>query len=267
MNDARLYLRYLSISVQSQLQYRVSFILMSVGHFFVTATEIFAIWVLFARFKNLGGWQLEEVALFYGIINVAFAIAESVGRGFDDFPNLVRTGEFDRMLARPRSTVLQVAAREIHLMRIGRLSQGLLVLFWASGALQVDWTMAKGALMGFAIFGGMCLFIGLFVLQATMAFWTVESLELMNMVTYGGTEAAQYPIPIYRPWFQKLFIFVIPLACVTYYPALAILEREDGMSQTDPIFHWIAPAVGVLFLAVSLRIWEFGVRHYRSTGS
>ncbi len=29
----------------------------------------------------------------------------------------------------------------------------------------------------------------------------------------------------------------------------------------------LAPTLGVVFLAVSLQVWRFGVRHYRSTGS
>jgi ABC-2 type transport system permease protein len=268
MIDAtRLYFRYIGISIRSQMQYRASFVMLTLGRFLTTGIEIACIWVLFERFGSLKGWSLAEVALFYGLINVAFAIAESVGRGFDTFPGMVKGGDFDRLLLRPRSTALQVSAREVELTRIGRLAQGLIVLLWAASALDVTWTVSRVTLALFAILGGTLVFCGLFVIQATLAFWSTETLELMNTVTYGGTEAAQYPLPIYRAWFRKLFTFVVPLACATYFPALAIVGREDSILGSPVWFHWSAPLIGVFFFGVCLQMWRFGVRHYRSTGS
>ena len=267
LNALRLYLRYVGVSLRSQMQYRASFIMQVFTGFFTCSVEIVGIWALFSRFRTLRGWSLAEVALFYGLIQVSFALAEGIGRGFDTFDQLVKSGDFDRLLLRPRSAALQVAAREVQITRVGRLAQGIIVLLWASVALEVHWTSARIGVAIFAIFGGICLFIGLFVLQATLAFWSVESLELMNTVTYGGTETGQYPLSIYKPWFRKFFTFCVPLACVTYFPALAILGRDDPAMASPAWFRWSAPLVGVLFLLVCLRIWRFGVRHYRSTGS
>ena len=38
------------------------------------------------------------------------------------------------------------------------------------------------------------------MLQATLAFWTVDSLEVAKTLTYGGVEAGQYPLDIYARW-------------------------------------------------------------------
>ena len=77
MTDLRLYFRYLGISVRSQMQYRASFVMMAVGHFLVTGIEVVGIWALFDRFGSLRGWTLAEVGLFYGLIHVAFALADA----------------------------------------------------------------------------------------------------------------------------------------------------------------------------------------------
>lgn len=267
MNTLRLYLRYAGVSVRSQLQCRASAAVLVLAHFLTTAVEILMIWALFARFKALGSWRQEEVALLYGLVNIAFALAEGGARGFDTFSDMVKSGDFDRLLLRPRSTALQVAAREVQLMRIGRLLQGLVVLAWSATRLGVHWSAPRIGLVVFAILGGTCLFEGLFILQATLAFWTTETLEIVNTVTYGGTEAGQYPLPIYQKWFQRLFIFVVPLACVTYFPALAVLGRDDSLLHGPAWFHWTAPLAGVLFLVLALRLWRLGVRHYCSTGT
>jgi|HubBroStandDraft_4_1064222.scaffolds.fasta_scaffold101421_2 ABC-2 type transport system permease protein len=265
LDNLSLYRRYIGIAVRSQLQYRASFVMTLFGNLVATGIEFLGIWALFDRFGSLRGWKLPEVALFYGVANVAFAIAEALARGFDTFPNMVKSGDFDRLLLRPRSTALQVTAGELQLMRVGRLAQGLVVLGWSMRALSIGWTAATSLVIASAIFAGFCVFAGLFVLQATMSFWTIETLEIMNTVTYGGTETAQYPLTIYKPWFRRFFTFVIPLACANYLPLSPILGRTSSAGGVGMAV--VSPLVGMLFLGVSFSLWKIGVRHYHSTGS
>ncbi|MBT5831765.1 MAG: ABC transporter permease, partial [Candidatus Latescibacteria bacterium] len=192
--------------------------------------------------------------------------ADAMSRGFDMFGNMVKGGDFDRLLLRPRSTALQLAGQEFTLRRVGRLAQGFIVFIWANQHLQIVWTPEKIALCFFAIVGGICFFYALMILQATVAFWTTESLELMNTLTYGGVQTAQYPLAIYRTWFRKLFTYVVPLASVSYFPGLALLDRPDPFGS-PVILHYISPLIGMTFLIIALQVWKFGVHHYRSTGS
>lgn len=269
MNDTwRLYWRYAGISMRGQLQYRASFVMLAFGNLFATIIEFVGIWALFARFGSLRGWHFPEIALFYGMVGMAFAVAEALGRGFDTFGNVVKAGDFDRLLLRPRSTAFQVAAQELQLMRFGRFLQASVVLTWAIGQLRSTQTPANLLLIALSIAGGVCLFYGLLVLQATLSFWTVEGLEIMNTVTYGGTETAQYPLSIYNRWFRNFFTFVIPLACINYLPSRVLLHHAGLAPKTGSVLvAWLSPFIGVLFLLISLRVWNFGVRHYRSTGS
>ena len=248
------------------MQYRASFIMLTIGSFVLPFVEFLAITVLFTRFSALKGWQLGEVAICYGLVSICFGFSEAFGRGFDIFAYQVISGEFDRTLLRPRSTLLQVLGHDFQLMRFGRLLQGAVVLVWASINTSIDWNPAKAALLIFAITGGVAVFTGLLIMQAAMCFWSTQSLEIMNSFTYGGIEATQWPLPIYTRWFASLFIFVIPLACVNYFPVLVILDKPDVLGS--PLwFQWISPLAGYLFFIVSLLIWEYGVRHYHSTGS
>ena len=93
-----------------------------------------------------------------------------------------------------------------------------------------------------------------------------KSIEIINSTTYGGVESAQFPVTIYDKWFRRFFTFVIPLATINYFPAHAILGRNDVLGSTR-LFQWLSPLAGVIFLLVCLQIWNVGVRHYRSTGS
>ncbi|MDH3640896.1 MAG: ABC transporter permease, partial [Gammaproteobacteria bacterium] len=190
-----------------------------------------------------------------------------MARGFDIFGrDFVRTGDFDRVLLRPRSTVLQLAGHEFQIHRVGRLAQGIVVLGWSMFVLEIDWNVGKGLLLAYTMVGGVMFFYALFILQATISFWATESLEIMNTLTYGGVETATYPLAIYRRWFRRFFTFIVPLGCISYFPAVAIFGIEDPLG-TGLAFQVCAPVAGYLFFAVALLAWRFGIRHYTSTGS
>jgi ABC-2 type transport system permease protein len=155
--------------------------------------------------------------------------------------------------------------RELTLRRIGRLAQALVILIWALSVLDLEWSVGKTLILAFAINGGIALFVGIVILQATLSFWTIETLEIMNSLTYGGVETAQYPLDVYRRWFQRFFTFFVPLACVTFYPLSAILEKETpGFPRA---FGVVSPIFGFLFAGIALACWRYGIRHYTSTGS
>ena len=226
-----LYSHYIALSLKGQMQYRASFTMLSVSTFVSSAFEFVGIWALFDRFGALKEWTLPEVALFYGIVNMSMAIAKATSRGFDKFDATIKQGNFDRLLLRPRSTVLQLLGQELQLMRIGHFLQGFFILIYAVYTLNIAITLPKIILIVVAILSGTCVFGGLFILRATLCFWTTEGLDLLNAVTYGGQETARYPVSIYKKWFRNLFTYVIPLACISYYPALAVLNHPRPTRQ------------------------------------
>jgi ABC-2 type transport system permease protein len=267
MSGLRLLLRLIGASLRSQAQYPASAIMLTIGQFFAAIIEIVAVWALFERFGNVQGWRFGEVAIFYGLVNVMFAIADVLTRGFDVLgKDLVRTGAFDRLLLRPRSLTLQLVSHDFRISRAGRFLQGLIVLIAGSHSAGVEWSAPAVVLCVWAIAGGVALFFGLLVLQGTASFWTIESLELANVLTYGGVQAAQFPLSLYTGWFRGFLTFVVPLACVAYFPVIAILGRVDPLGS--PAWAgYVSPVAGFLFLGVAFLAWRYGVRHYTSTGS
>ncbi len=262
----RLWATCAGASLRAQLSYRLSFALGLLGSFVVTGIDFIGLWALFDRFERLAGWSLAEVCVFYAASHLAFALAEMIGGGFDRAGDWIRRGELDRLLLRPRSTVLQLLAHEFSLRRLGRASQAALVLCWAVPRLDVAWDLPRIGLLCATIGAGTCLFLGLFALQATLSIWTVETLEVMNATTYGGATAAHYPLSIYARWFRGFFTYVVPLACVAYYPLLIVLGRDDPHGAATWL-GWVTPLAGPAFLALALAGWNRGVRAYTSTGS
>ena len=258
-----LYRKLIATAFRSQMQHRVSFCMLTSAQFISAVTEILGIWVLFDRFKSIQGWTLPQLALLYGLVHMGFSIAEGLGRGFDKFSLLIKYGGFDRLLLRPVGTLFQVATSEVCAVKIGRFIQGFFVLLWGFSKLNLCFFSLHALCLVFSLIGTICLFYGLFVIQATLAFWLRETLEILHIATYGGREAGQYPITIFNQGIFIFFVYIIPLACVLYYPVAIILNKASS-----PLWlGFLAPFAGVLFLFASFQIWKLGVSHYNSTGS
>ncbi len=267
MNGFALYGRYVVISLRAQAQYPAATLMLTAGHCAATAIEILGVFALFDRFGSVGGWSFGEAALFYALVNIMFSLADLLSRGFEVFgTDFVRTGAFDRVLLRPRAAALQLAGYEVRLSRLGRMLQAFAVLILATNLVPIAWEAGTVVIAVWAVAGGVALFVGMLVLQATLAFWTIDSLEIMNVLTYGGVQAAQYPLNIYAAWFRRVLTFGVPLACVAYYPVLAILKRPDPLGAPD-WFLPLAPIAGFAFLALSFVAWRVGMARYASTGS
>ena len=259
----KLYLKYFSIHLRSVMQYKTSFFLTAIGQGMTSFFSFLSMYFLFNRFGSINGYTLNEVLLCFSTIFMAFALAECFGRGFDSFSGIISNGEFDRIMVRPRNEVLQVIGSRIELTRIGRLLQALIIFIYVFRTSSIVWSTDKIITLILMLVGGVCLFFGLFMIYASICFFTLEGLEFMNIFTDGGRELAQYPLDIYKKWVVKFFTFVVPLAFVNYYPFLYIIGKNNGYGA----LYMFSPILSVLFLVPSYFLWRFGVRHYKSTGS
>ncbi|HEX5165678.1 MAG TPA: ABC-2 family transporter protein [Thermomicrobiales bacterium] len=265
-SDLRLYRRLVGSRLRSQMQYRASFMTMMIVTGFGLFAELIATAILLNRFGDLAGWGIGEVALLYGLASVSFGLGELAGAGFDAFPATIRRGEFDHVLLRPAGAFMQVLSADFQLRRLGRIGQGIVALGLAFSWTSIDWTPLKMLFLGVTLISGMVMFIALFVFGAALCFWTVESIEVINSVTDGGNVLASYPLPIYHELMQRVFTFIIPLAFVSYIPAVYLLDRPEANDW--PSWLPLLSPLAALLLALAARVaWGVGVRHYRSTGS
>lgn len=257
----RLYFQYIKMQLRSSMQYKLSFFMSVVGQAFNTLFGFLGIVFLFQRFGEVKGYTLGEVAMCYAVINMAFALTECYARGFDMFSQLIVSGDFDRLLVRPRSLILQVFGTRFELSRIGRLIEALVMLCLAAAWLDTAWNLPRMLTVISMVLGGAGIFTGIFFLGAALCFITVQGLEVVNIFTDGGREVASYPITIFGKWAARFFTFIIPFGCVNYLPLLYIAGRtQNWMSM-------FLPLIGILYALPCAFVWLRGVRRYISTGS
>ena len=257
----KLYKTYFLLHLESLMSYKMSFVLTTLGQFFVSFNTFLGVYFLFQRFPQVKGYSFEEVILSYGIFLLAFSLAECFFRGFDAFSQIISNGEFDRMLTRPRSLILQVLGHKIEFSRVGRMFQALVMFIYAVTVSGIQWSGLKYLTVFHMLVGGVVLFASLFVVYASFCFYTIEGLEFMNIFTDGAREYGRFPVDIYGKALLKLTTYVVPFALIQYYPFLYLLGRV-----TDPIYIFL-PLLACLFALPVALFWRISLRHYQSTGS
>ena len=260
--------KYYSIQVRSKMQYRASVVMEAVSRMAVAFLEFGAVALVLPLFGTLGGWDMGKLAFLYGVVNIAFGVMDMFFGGFSprSFGRHIRMGTFDQLLLRPVNITLQVLGSNIALRRIGRITSGVVILLISFSLNEILWTGPKIIVLLLAFFSQIAYFGGLLMIGASINFWTVESVEIINIFTYGGTELISYPMHIYPLWLRRFFTYILPAIFLNYYPAIYILGLPDPLNF--PWYaHWVAPAAGFAIFAAAYQFWLFGLNHYQSTGS
>lgn len=261
MKKIRLYWGYVSILLKSRMQYKLSFFLTALGQFLVSFTAFLGIYFMFNRFHTVEGYTFSETLICFSVVLTAFSFTECFVRGFDIFPQLIRSGQLDILLTRPRSVIFQVLTSNIEFTRIGRLLQAIIMLAYAIPTCGVVWTWDRILTLILMIVGGIAVFSALFILYAGLSFFTIEGLEFMNIFTDGSREFGRYPLSFYGEGVLKFLTYIVPIALFQYYPFLYLVGR------TDDVGYMFLPLAGCIFLLPCYAFFRFGLKKYQSTGS
>ncbi|NKQ26340.1 ABC transporter permease [Streptomyces galbus] len=252
--------------IRSTMAYRTSFALTVVGNLLITGLDFATILLMFAQVDSLGGWSLPEVALLYGVSATAFGVADLVMGSMDVLGGRMRDGSFDTLLVRPAPVLAQVAADHFALRRLGRITQGALVLGWGLVSVDADWSPVKVLLLPVAVLSGAALFGALFVAGASFQFVAQDAAEVQNAFTYGGTTLLQYPPSVFGRDLVRSVTCLVPLAFVNWVPVSYVLDRPLPLGLPA----WTAagsPVVAGGCCALAGLAWRTALRSYRSTGS
>lgn len=256
----KLYGKYFAIHFKSMMEYKASFFFTCIGQFLVSFNVFSGVYFMFRRFPNIEGFTYGEVLLCFGITLMEYSLAESFARGFDMFPNMIKRGEFDRIMVRPRNEIFQVLGSHIEFTRIGRLLQAAVMFSYGIAKSGIVWDEKKVITVILMLIGGIAVFSGIFLIYAALCFFTTEGLEFMNVLTDGAREYGKYPVNIYGKRLLQFCTFIVPYSLIQYYPLLNLLDRGEP-------YYSLLPLAACLFLIPCFLLWRFGVKHYTSCGS
>jgi len=252
--------------IRGQMEYRFNFVVLVVMGLVYQLTGFVFVWVLIARFNNLGGWTLGEIAFLYGLRLLVHAVRGicfgNVGR---EMEWLVRRGEFDRMLVRPMSPLVQVAVKQIPINDFGNLIGGVGVFVVASMAVAIDWSPPSIAFLVLAVLGGCLVEAALELALASLTFRIVRAHALFALVNDVNNRFGSYPLHIFGDLARFVLTFGVPVAFIAYLPATVLLGRTGELS-VHPALAYGAPLVGAAMFGVAYLFWRSQIRHHQSSG-
>ncbi|WBW97781.1 ABC transporter permease [Oceanirhabdus sp. W0125-5] len=257
----KLYLTLFKASFKTQTQYKFDFIVSILGNILALFGDFLIIVFILMRFKNIDGWQLQEIALMYAIIELGFGLCRFFGDEFNRFETYILTGKFDSVLIRPVSPLIQMMLRRVDFKRLGMVIQAIAVGIWAlskctfinnSIYLYLPFLIIASTLMNFQVS----------VILASTAFWTGKNKDIVILGHYSTRTAAQYPATIYHNIFSFILTFIIPFFSINYYPLLYYTGKSDNM------LYLISPLLAIIVMTpISYFIWTSGIKKYSSAGT
>ena len=119
MSIMKLYMKYVSLFMKGEMQYKLSFVLLTIGNFLMQFSTFLGVYFMFHMFYSVDGFTYGQVLLCFAVVIMAFSFAEMFGSGFERLSIMLANGEFDRALVRPRSIIFQVLTSRLSPYRIG----------------------------------------------------------------------------------------------------------------------------------------------------
>lgn len=251
--------------IRSQASFRTSFLADVLGQVLIVATEFLELWVILTQVGVLGGMDLTQVAVVYGLGALAFGIADLFFGEIDGLSALIKGGRLETLMIRPVPVLLQISSLDLSLRRIGRIGVGLAMYATALHLSGFSPTPAKLLLVVLAPLAGAAVFGALLTMAGAMQFWLVDGREFANAFTYGGSYVATTPGAVFSLPMRAFFTFVIPATLVAYTPTLALLDLP-GPALLPQWSGWMGlPAAALLWLLAAM-LWRAGVRRYTGAG-
>ncbi|MBI4829771.1 MAG: ABC-2 family transporter protein [Nitrospinae bacterium] len=265
--NGRIYFKILIAAVRAKMEYKTSFLFLFFALVIYYAAQIGVVVVVLAKFKNIAGWSLGEMAFLYGIMVFSQGLTTLLFSSLNDFEELMIHGDFDRLLVRPLSPLGQILSSKFEVASIAHFGIGITALWFGSVKAGVDWSVSKALFLPLVILGAVLIQGGIRLAVAAIAFWTVRNRSLVHTVVYSSKEMILYPVSIYRWWMQVFLTIAFPLAFINFYPSYYFLSRDASGLLFHPLIQFLTPAVGVIVFAGAWALWRLGVGKYQSVGN
>lgn len=178
-----------------------------------------------------------------------------------DSESLDYIGNFDLSLIRPENIILQILGSDIGLTKISRVVGFIIILIYSLIAINFNFTTINIVILLYTIFSSVIFYGSVYLIGASLSFFFIEGIELINILSSGTREIGEYPMGVYGKKVLKFFTFIVPIVCLNYYPVMYMLGYSNNLLFA------LSPVVAILFLIPASILFKFGLNKYQSTGS
>jgi ABC-2 type transport system permease protein len=258
----RLFALQFRISAAAAMAYRANFLIEGGLSALWTVLNLVPLLVVFHQREELApGWDRPAALIVMAYFMGVHALIEgTISPSMEDLVGKIRSGAFDYVLLKPVDAQVMVSASRYEPWKIFDLAASIAVLVYALGQRPAPPSASQLVLGAVMFCAGVAATYALWMVCAAAAFWVVRLDNLMFLL--GSIfDVARWPVQVFGGVWRIIFTFVIPVAVMTTFPAMALLGTLEPWKM-------LATAGGtLLLLALSRVVWRTAIRSYTSASS
>jgi ABC-2 type transport system permease protein len=207
---------------------------------------------------SLAGYSSNQIIFFYLSFNLIDVVTQFLFREVYSFRPMIVNGDFDLVLVKPINALFRVlmgGADVIDLFTIPPIV--ILTIYY--GALLGP-TFSQVILYLILLINGFLIATAFHIIILSMAIITLE-IDHAVMIYRDITSLGRLPTDIYKEPLKAFLTYIIPVGVMMTVPGKAM------MGLTSPAGVLIALLVGILFIFISLKFWNFATTKYTSASS
>ncbi|WP_158218903.1 ABC transporter permease [Roseateles aquatilis] len=242
-------------------QYRSDFFLEGASTLLVVAVQLIPVAVLYGEREQVAGWRYGEMLVLLGwflmmrcVLDgvIAPSLAQTIGG--------IRTGHFDYVLMKPVDAMFLCSLGHMRPWQAVRGAAGIALMGMGFAALRTSPSLAAVALATVLSGAALLTLYSIFILCVAGSFLVVRVQNLMNVLS-ALMDFSRWPVQVFEGLWRLVFTFVLPLAVITSFPAMALLDRISPRHTLTSL------AVAGVFFALARHVWLRALRGYRSASS
>lgn len=251
----------LRISASSAMAYRADFFIEGGMSLVWMGLTLLPLVVLYQNGGVVAGWRAEEALVIIGYFMLVRAVLEGVvSPSLVELVERIRSGAFDYTLLKPVDAQVLISTSKFEPWKIFDVlgAVGLLVYaFYRRGYPPAPLDLVLGIAL---LFAGIAAMYAMWIACAAASFWVVR-LDNLTYLLGAVFDVARWPIQVFHGAWRFIFTFIIPVALMTSYPAMALLGR------LEPAYAAGVAGGAIALLIASRLLWRVAIRNYTSASS
>lgn len=246
--------QYLKFNIAAAMEYRVTFLIQTLGMVLNNAAFIFFWWILFENINTIGGYGFTDVMLLWSFCSASFGLCFIIFGNLSQLSRLILEGELDSFLLQPKDVLLNVLCSRSQISAWGDLLYGgLLFVMTMHGQL----TLATFALFLLFVMTSAVIFSSVLIIAHSLTFYFGDFTAVANLVTEFMITFSIYPEGIFSQGLRMVLYSVLPIGFMAYLPARNILAPSGPL---------VVLILGASIFWAGLAYWVFyrGLKRYES---
>ena len=262
LKNFRILRELLRLRFQKVLLFRLSFF----GPFFVDgslfAVQLLVFQAVYANVDTIGVWGRGEMILYIGSFSLLNAVSMVIFFfGLNAIPSKIKSGDMDLYLTKPVSPLLRLTFEQVNPGSVPLVVMSIGIIGYGFAAAELHADAAQIAAYVFWLLVMTVLYYEMEVIIRALSFFFVTDARLTQLEEAGIDLCMKLPGIAFYGIYKVIFYGILPYGIMATLPVQSLIGEMS----------WRLAGLGLLVLAVfsalTVLLWQSGIRHYNSASS